>query len=176
MNHAHWLKPLRLPVLVATRRGYDNRPQTATAAYVDSPLALCALPRRARPAGAGPVLVACAQPPFAQRHVRATTACLTLPCATGFKTHRTPSLPRHTCWHVASTLRPTRAYGLGEGRGDLFSAAGGAFGAAEVGYNPLSNNLGVSTSAGGAGAANVLRGEEVARGSSGGCAAARAAR
>ncbi|KIZ00686.1 hypothetical protein MNEG_7274 [Monoraphidium neglectum] len=66
---------------------------------------------------------------------------------------------------LASTLRPTIAYGLAESRGDLLSASGGTYGAAEFGYNPLSNNLGASFSTGSSNSVNVDDAEELVPGS-----------
>lgn len=73
-----------------------------------------------------------------------------------------PYLPTHT--PTASTLKPTLIYGLGGARGDLISAAGGAWGALETGMNPINNNLGASISSGAGGTVNVLNGDDLVPG------------
>jgi hypothetical protein len=58
------------------------------------------------------------------------------------------------------TILPTLSYGLAEARGDLFSASNGLWGNAEFGYNPVSNNLGASTSSGSTNSLNVGSSEQ----------------
>ncbi len=121
-----------------TRGGYDNRPQAATSSYISSPLSLGVF---------WPCVWDCPS-----THLQSTPTCTP-----------TPSI----CFqHTASTTRPTQAYGLAEARGDLLSGALGGWGAAELSYNPISNNLGASASGGGAHTVNALNGEELLPGSS----------
>jgi hypothetical protein len=62
---------------------------------------------------------------------------------------------------AAQTLYPTLTYGLAESQGDAYSTSNGAWGSAEFGYNPISNNLGASFSVGSAGSSNVASAEEI---------------
>jgi len=66
---------------------------------------------------------------------------------------------------TASTLSPTKVYGMGEARGDLLSTALGGWAAAELGYNPMSSDLGASFSSGTTNSLNLLNGEELLEGS-----------
>jgi hypothetical protein len=56
---------------------------------------------------------------------------------------------------------PTLSYGGADGKGDLFSTSNGAWGNAEFGYNPLSNNLGGSVSTGTAGSTTLGGGDVI---------------
>ncbi|KAF8058910.1 inosine triphosphate pyrophosphatase [Scenedesmus sp. PABB004] len=60
---------------------------------------------------------------------------------------------------LQQTLFPTLSYGLAEARGDALSSARGGWANGEFGYNPLSNNLGLSVSTGSTNADNVGSGE-----------------
>lgn len=59
------------------------------------------------------------------------------------------------------TKTPTLSYGLAEARGDLLSKSDGIWGNAEFGYDPLSNNLGASASAGTANSANIAGSDNI---------------
>jgi hypothetical protein len=60
---------------------------------------------------------------------------------------------------AAFTQRPSIGYGLAESQGDVAAASSGQYAVGEFGYNPISNNLGLSGAAGASDSLNVAQGD-----------------
>lgn len=108
--------------------------------------------------------LSCIPPPHSSQYPPSLSP---FPCSPHLPASSTPA-----CLHAApintpnaaQTAFPTLSYGAAAANGDLVSSSNGAWGNAEFGYNPISNNLGASVSTGTTGSTHLAGSDAAAAG------------